>query len=117
MTEYMDTYNEHWKRIVENPDGSLNKDQVARELADAVTLSGHLTEIYLGVTNEAIGNSFTKPEEVMKILEQRLLDAADDQIDDLISTLEEDDRGPFASTAEVVTLIRELTGRYKEAQR
>lgn len=117
MTGYMDTYNEHWKRLVENPDGTLNLDKVARELHDAVTLSGHLSEIYLAVTNEAIGNSFTKPEEVMKILEQRLLDAADDQIDDLISTLEGSERGPFASTAEVVALIRELTGRYEGAQR
>lgn len=111
MSDYMETYDNHWKHIVENEDGTLNKDQVARELADALTIQRSLSEIYCEVSDNRVSKPFTLPSVVIAMYHDSLTEAADESIDQLIADLEEDERGPFASTAEVVALIRELAGR------
>ena len=58
MEDYEATYEERWKEIVENPDGSLNKDQVMRELHDYDGLMRRAAEVYIAVT----GNRCSKPE-------------------------------------------------------
>lgn len=72
MSDYMTTYNETWKDIVENPDGTLDKDKVARELADYSMIMGHCTEIYLWASNEAVGKPATLPSVVIGMAEERL---------------------------------------------
>jgi hypothetical protein len=109
-TGYMQTYETFWKAIVENEDGTLNKDQVARELSDALALQGHLTEIYMAVSDGRVSKPFTLPSVVIAMYEDSLTEAADAAINDLITALEEDDDGSYPPVAEFVETIRTLTG-------
>jgi hypothetical protein len=108
--DYMETYETFWKSIVENEDGTLNKDQVARELSDALTLQHHLTEIYSEVSGGAVSKPFTLPSVVTAMYHDQLNEAADEAVGELIDDLTKHGQGPYASVAEVVSLIRELTG-------
>jgi hypothetical protein len=103
--DYMAVYNDHWKPIVENPDGTLNKDQVARELSDALSLCRHLTEIYAEVSNGQVSKPFTLPSVVIAMYHDSLMEAGDQAIRDLIESLDETDDASYTIT-EVITLIR-----------
>ena len=107
--DYIQAYDAHWKHIVENEDGTLNKDQVARELSDALVIQQHLTRIYCEVSGDRVSKPFTLPSVVIAMYHDSLMEAADEAISQLITNLEEAERGPFAATATVVALIRELT--------
>lgn len=54
MTDYEEKYEEFWKEIVENPDGTLNKDAVMRELCDYSMILHNAGEVYWHVTGGAI---------------------------------------------------------------
>ena len=108
--DYMQTYESFWKAIVENEDGTLNKDQVARELSDALTLQEHLTEIYGVVSGERVSKPFTLPSVVAEMYRESLTAAADEAINDLVTALEENDDGSYPPVAEFVETIRRLTG-------
>jgi hypothetical protein len=110
VTDYMQTYEEHWKPIVENEDGTLNKDQVARELHDALTLQSSLVEIYCEVSGGAVSKPFTLPSVVISMYQDSLTEAADEAVNELIDDLKKHGQGPYASVADVVAVIRELTG-------
>jgi hypothetical protein len=93
VPDYMQDYESYWKAIVEYPDGTLNKDQVARELADAVTLQRHLSEIYIEVSSGRVSKPFTLPSVVAEMFREALTEAADEAISDLVT----ETRGPYAS--------------------
>jgi len=57
MTEYEETYERSWREVVENPDGSLNLDQVKRELHDYWQIMGEVSKVYDDVT----GGQISKP--------------------------------------------------------
>ena len=71
--DYLQIYDEFWKRIVENEDGTLNKDQVARELADCKIYMDHLTEIYCWASGDAVSKPNTLPSVVIGLAEERLM--------------------------------------------
>jgi hypothetical protein len=50
-TDYEKTYNDHWKRTVENEDGTLNKDQVMRELSDYTVVMDNASLVYSEIAN------------------------------------------------------------------
>jgi len=109
VPDYMQDYESYWKNIVENPDGTLNKDQVARELADALTLQRHLSEIYSEVSSGRVSKPFTLPSVVTEMFHEALTEAADEAINDLVAKLAERQAGPY-STQEIVESIRQITG-------
>lgn len=45
-TDYAKDYTEFWQHLVENEDGSLNKDQVMRELFDYRLVMDNASEVY-----------------------------------------------------------------------
>lgn len=110
LSDYEKTYMEHWRKIVEQPDGTLNLDQVKRELCDYWDLMGRVAEVYDGVTGGRISKTETMAFEVINQANERTEEACDDAINDLIESLEMAEMGPFESTANVVSAIRELTG-------
>lgn len=61
MTEksYEEEYNEFWKDIVENEDGTLNKDQVMRELSDYSMVMDNCAKAYYTMTNGLISKQNT----------------------------------------------------------
>jgi len=52
--DYEIKYNDFWKDIVENKDGTLNKDQVARELFDYSSLLDNVPTVYSHVTGDTL---------------------------------------------------------------
>ena len=117
VPDYMETYEAHWKDIVENEDGTLNKDKVARELHDALVLQGHLSEIYCEVSDNRVSKPFTLPSVVISMYHDSLTEAAGEAIDELIAGFQQAEQAPFKSTAEVVALIRELSGPARASDR
>lgn len=73
--DYMQEYESFWREIVERPDGTLKRDQVARELADYSRLIQRAQEVYLAVTGERIGKVETMPAPIIEIVNERI-DAA-----------------------------------------
>jgi hypothetical protein len=108
--DYEQEYESLWRKIVENPDGTLNADQVKRELFDYSELMKRATEVYASVTGGMISKPETMAHHVIDQANRRRDEAYDEAINDLIKSLEMDPDEEFASVAEVVALIRELTG-------
>ena len=71
---YMDKYNEFWKDIVENEDGTLNKDQVMRELSDYSMVLDNCSDAYYAMTNGKISKQNTKFFEVENIFNNEFID-------------------------------------------
>lgn len=69
MEDYETTYEEFWKEIVENPDGSLNLDQVKRELHDYERLLSEVPQVFCHVTGGLISKPNTKAECVIEEFE------------------------------------------------
>jgi hypothetical protein len=57
MKDYEEVYNRFWKEVVENEDGTLNKDQVMRELSDYFFVLDNVPKVYSHVT----GGLLSKP--------------------------------------------------------
>lgn len=70
---YTEIYNSFFKDIVELPDGSLNKDQVMRELSDYTVLLESVSKVYCAITNGKISKPNTLPEVVISVYEDCML--------------------------------------------
>ena len=107
--DYLKTYDEFWREVVERPDGTLNADQVKRELHDYRMLLRQVPEVYDSVTGGQVSKPDTLSHHVIDAANRRMDAACDDAINDLIQSLEMDDEVPGSVTG-LVALIRELTG-------
>lgn len=67
---YEEIYNETFKEIVELPDGTLNRDQVMRELADYSTLIDNVTRVYDCMSGGRISKPHTLPDSVISTCEE-----------------------------------------------
>lgn len=65
MRDYKKDYEEFWKDIVENKDGSLNKDAVMRELSDYSMLLDFVPKVYMEVTGGRVSKTNTTPDAVI----------------------------------------------------
>lgn len=90
MKDYKQEYEEFWKNIVENEDGTLNKDQVMRELSDYSMVMDNCASAYSTMTNGRISKQNTHFFEVENIFNELYLDR-DIIIDDMIEILKIDD--------------------------
>lgn len=88
--DYKKEYEEFWKDIVENTDGTLNKDQVMRELADYSMVMDNCAKAYYTMTQGRISKQNTMFFEVENIFNELYLDN-DIVVDDIIEFLKEDD--------------------------
>jgi hypothetical protein len=106
--DYMQSFDTYWRDIVCDPDGSLNLDKVARELADALTLQNSLTEVYSAVSNGAVSKPFTLPSVVIGLHEEACMREADEAVADLIEEIGDDDDALLRTPQEVAAWIRTL---------
>lgn len=67
MEDYIQKYENFWKNIVENDDGSLNKDQIMRELSDYSMIMNNCERAYDLMTGGIISKAGTKFEIVEEI--------------------------------------------------
>lgn len=75
MQSIEQNYNEIWKAVVENPDGSLNKEQIIKELADFSMLIDNLSKIYDYISGGLVSKPNTRPEAVIQLFEEQLKDS------------------------------------------
>lgn len=88
--DYKEEYEDFWKEIVENEDGTLNKDQVMRELADYSMVMDNCASAYCTMTKQRISKQNTKFFEVENIFNELYLDK-EIVTDDILEFLKEDD--------------------------
>lgn len=83
---------EFWKEIVTNPDGSINVEQVKKELSDLSILIEHTTCIYEHVTNGLISNPMTLWQAVARVSDDiniKFVEEETTALDERILELEE----------------------------
>ncbi|MBN6054548.1 hypothetical protein JYK22_21580, partial [Nonomuraea sp. RK-328] len=96
MGDYEKTYNDFWKDLVENEDGSLNRDQVMRELSDYHHLLEQAAEVYSHVTGGRISKTNTIASAVTAVADERI----DEIVNAEIRDREELSASPDSSTEE-----------------
>lgn len=64
---YKRIYNEYFKGIVEEADGTLNHDKVIRELADYATLLQNVPKVYCHITDGRISKPNTDASVVIAV--------------------------------------------------
>ncbi|MEV8638913.1 hypothetical protein AB0395_45390 [Streptosporangium sp. NPDC051023] len=75
--DYEKTYNEFWKEIVEHPDGTLDRDQLMRELADYRMVLREVGLVYDHITGGRISKPNTLATAVMAV--------ADDRVEEIVA--------------------------------
>lgn len=108
---YQEEYNDFWKDIVENEDGTLNKDQVMRELSDYSMVIDNCTLAYSTMTNQAISKPNTCFCEVDAIFDEKYIQkdtAATDLIENVITK--------DMNYEEIIKEIRDYFGYYEETK-
>ena len=88
--DYKKEYEEFWKDIVENEDGTLNKDQVMRELSDYSMVMDNCARAYSTMTNGRISKQNTCFFEVENIFDE-LYSSTDIIVDDMMEILKIED--------------------------
>lgn len=91
MEEVEKVYQDFWKDIVENEDGTLNVEQVKKELADYSMVMDNCSSAY----EEMSGSLITKPNtyfsEVLKIFQEKFwnVDFVKDDIRDMLKDVDD----------------------------
>jgi F0F1-type ATP synthase delta subunit len=114
MEDYETTFEEFWKDLVTNPDGSLNIDQVKRELHDYNCMLDEVPKVFCHVTGGLISKPNTKADFVIeefenyvdKLLKEEVEDALEvarlDIIDNVFDWIEENLVGELITNADLL---------------
>jgi len=70
MEDYEKTYEEFWKPLVENPDGTLNIDQIKRELHDFYFQMENTPKVFMHVTGDKVSKPNTFAEVVISLADE-----------------------------------------------
>lgn len=76
MNDYKEIYQNNWKTIIENEDGTLNKDQVMRELSDYAFLLDQVSKVYSEVTGGTLSKTSYKAETVINLFYEKYANKA-----------------------------------------
>lgn len=88
---YVQTYEDFWKDLVENPDGTLNRDQVMRELHDYHHLMTQATLVYDHVTGGRVSKPNTLASDVVAVADERVGEIVETEIRDRAADAPEED--------------------------
>lgn len=86
-TEIYETF---WKDLVENLDGTINKDRLIRELSDYYWLISSVSLVYDHVTGGRISKPNTLPETVIVEADDYMRKLFDEELEELERIREED---------------------------
>lgn len=89
--ELEQNYNEFWKEIVENEDGTLNKEQVKKELYDYSMVMDNCTRAFMEMTCGLISKPNTMFFEVLSIFQDKYYDAyiTKDDVKEMIEKIDD----------------------------
>jgi hypothetical protein len=71
MSDYEKEYAEFWADIVENEDGTLNLDQIKRELSDYSTFMGEASKVYDALTGSLVSKPNARAFAVISAAEEQ----------------------------------------------
>lgn len=122
--DYVATYNDFWRGIVERPDGTLNRDQVMRELSDYRILLEEVPLAYDEVTGGRISKPNTDHGWVVAAVDERIDKYAKDLAREIVEQIgkldvaspADSDRsqawleGYSQAVSDAVSIARELSG-------
>lgn len=80
--DYEKDWEDFWKEIVCNPDGTINMDQLKRELSDHLMMQDHLGKIICHVTADRVSKITTLPEVVCQVADDRINELCDEVRDE-----------------------------------
>lgn len=80
MGDYEKLYEEFWKSIVENQDGSINKDALMRELSDFHDLIGRHTEVVSAVTGGMLSYANYPSKTIIRVFEDHVQEMCDEAV-------------------------------------
>ena len=83
-------FNEFWKDIVCNPDGSLNVEQVKKELADFNFIMDQIPKVYCHVTGDTLSKPMYYADSVIKCADDHLNDQIENANKELIKEISEE---------------------------
>ena len=81
-------YEEFWKDIVENEDGTLNKEQVKKELCDFSMVMDNCSKAYMEMTRGYISKPNTYFSEVLGIFQEKFwyVENVKDDVKDMLNS-------------------------------
>lgn len=82
LTDYESEYEIFWKSLVTNPDGSLNLDQIKRELYDYSTLMTNVGKLYYELTDGQISKSNTDTIYIIDAVDKRIKEAVKEALEE-----------------------------------
>lgn len=81
---YTKIWDDFWKEICTNPDGSLNLDQIQRELSDLYLMMAWIPVVYDHVSGGMVSKALTWPSVVCSLADDHTNDVCDDAIKEAI---------------------------------
>ena len=82
--DYEKDYKEFWKEIVENKDGTLNIEQVKKELSDFKYFIDNIPKLYNNITGGYISKHMTNIRHVIDRVNERLEDSYNEGYNDAL---------------------------------
>ncbi len=82
MDKVEEIFNEFWSEIVCNPDGSLNKEEVMKELYDYHFVLENVPKVYCAITNNTLSKPNYHAHAVISCYEEHLQADIDQAIED-----------------------------------
>lgn len=108
--EVENTWNEFWKPIVSNPDGSINLEQLKKELYDFRQVMNNVPEVYDHITGGTVSKILTKPSVIKDLADEHYTKTAEQMFaEDIMPTLQEiNDFQPTGSAVSVRRRLRKI---------
>jgi len=69
--DVIDNYDDYWKELVENKDGTLNKEEIKKYLSDYSWIMENTTRVFMEVSGGMISYPNTLASEVIGVYEER----------------------------------------------
>lgn len=98
--DYVQTFEDFWRELVENPDGTLNRGQIMRELHDYRVVMEEASKAYCDVTGGRLSKPNTAAIHIIDAVEERTQEAikearkgAADELEELFQAMREDGDG------------------------
>ena len=113
--DYVEIYNSLFKDIVENSDGTLNKDQVMRELSDYTTFMDTASKVYMEITNGRISKINTNADAIIGEYHTQLEVFAEELRDEFLEEMKVDTQEWKAVAGMYETLKCPFCGEKPEA--
>lgn len=83
--DYIHDYKDFWADLVEDEQGNLDRDKVARELSDYHFVMGQVSQVYCWITNDRLSKPTYYARDVISVYEENVEQRINDAIDDFLS--------------------------------